>query len=180
MMLVWFVVLAMMLVPLSCDSNKEGKGPPAPQGGAQEAQAGETPRPGPAPAAPRHASPAPAMPPQTPAAAAHEAEQAGAKPVVIPTPGMVTLVDLGAGKCIPCRMMAPILEELKKEYAGRASVVFIDVWEDKKQAERFKIRAIPTQIFYGKDGKEAGRHTGYLDKKSIEQVFADLGVSKEG
>jgi thioredoxin 1 len=37
------------------------------------------------------------------------------------------LVDLAAGKCIPCKMMAPILEELKKEYAGRMNVEFIDV-----------------------------------------------------
>ncbi|HOP14810.1 MAG TPA: thioredoxin family protein, partial [Lentimicrobium sp.] len=41
--------------------------------------------------------------------------------------GKVTMIDLGADKCIPCKMMAPILEELKKEYAGRADIIFIDV-----------------------------------------------------
>ncbi|WP_353743174.1 thioredoxin family protein [Desulfacinum infernum] len=94
----------------------------------------------------------------------------------IPVPGMVTLVDLGAHKCIPCKMMAPILEELKKEYEGRAAVIFIDVWEHREAARRFGIRAIPTQIFYDKDGKEAFRHVGFLDKKSIVHVFRKLGV----
>ena len=40
------------------------------------------------------------------------------------------LMDLGADKCIPCKMMAPILEELKKEYAGQMDVEFIDVWKN--------------------------------------------------
>lgn len=94
----------------------------------------------------------------------------------VPTPGMVTMVDLGATKCIPCKMMAPILEELKKEYAGRASIVFIDVWENRDQAPKFGIRAIPTQIFYDKSGKEVSRHMGFMDKESIVAVFKKLGV----
>jgi len=98
----------------------------------------------------------------------------------VPTPGLVTMVDLGAHKCIPCKMMAPIITELQKEYAGRASIVFIDVWEHKGQAQRFGIRAIPTQIFYDKGGKEVSRHVGFLDKKSIVGVFEKLGVPKEG
>lgn len=106
---------------------------------------------------------------------AGQAQNAEAIPPV-PTPGMVTMVDLGANKCIPCKMMAPVIEELKKEYAGRASIVFIDVWERREQAQRFGIRGIPTQIFYDKNGKEAGRHVGYFDKKSIVQIFEQLGV----
>ena len=94
----------------------------------------------------------------------------------IPTPGMVTMVDLGADRCIPCRMMAPVLKELQKEYAGRASIVFIDVWEHRDQAKRFGVRSIPTQIFFDKDGREVGRHVGFWDKKSIVAVFKDLGV----
>ena len=106
---------------------------------------------------------------------AGQAQNAEAIPPV-PTPGMVTMVDLGANKCIPCKMMAPVIEELKKEYAGRASILFIDVWERREQAQRFGIRGIPTQIFYDKNGKEAGRHVGYFDKKSIVQIFEQLGV----
>ncbi|MFZ1982970.1 MAG: thioredoxin family protein, partial [Desulfatitalea sp.] len=68
----------------------------------------------------------------------------------VPTPGLVTMVDLGAHKCIPCKMMAPIIEELQKEYTGRVSIIFIDVWEHREQAQRFGIQGIPTQIFYDK------------------------------
>ena len=98
----------------------------------------------------------------------------------VPTPGMVTMVDLGANKCIPCKMMAPIIEELEKVYAGRASIVFIDVWEHREQVDRFGIRAIPTQIFYDKTGREVERHVGFLDKKSIVATFEKLGVPKGG
>jgi len=97
----------------------------------------------------------------------------------VPTPGLVTMVDLGAHKCIPCKMMAPIIEELQKEYEGRASIIFIDVWEHREQAQRFGIRGIPTQIFYDKQGKEIKRHVGFLDKKSIVAMFDELGVPKE-
>ena len=95
----------------------------------------------------------------------------------VPTPDMVTMVDLGAHKCIPCKMMAPIIEELQKEYADRASIIFIDVWEHKEQARRFGIQLIPTQIFYDKKGKEVERHVGFMDKKSILDMLEKLGVS---
>jgi thioredoxin 1 len=100
-------------------------------------------------------------------------------PQQVPTKGQVTMVDLGANKCIPCKMMAPILKELKEEYAGRASIVFIDVWENREQAQRFGIRTIPTQIFYDKSGREVQRHVGFLDKKSIVATFEKLGVPKK-
>jgi thioredoxin 1 len=98
----------------------------------------------------------------------------------VPTPGLVTMVDLGAHKCIPCKMMAPIIAELQKEYAGRASIVFIDVWEHREQAQRFGIRGIPTQIFYDKQGREIKRHVGFFDKKNIVAVFDELDVPKAG
>ena len=96
----------------------------------------------------------------------------------VPTPNMVTMLDLGATRCLPCKMMAPIIEELKREYAGRASIIFIDVWEHNDQVKRFGIRAIPTQIFYDKNGKEVRRHVGFMDKKSIVAVFDKLGVPR--
>ena len=94
----------------------------------------------------------------------------------VPTPGLVTMVDLGAKKCIPCKMMAPILEELQEEYAGLASIVFIDVWEYREQAQRFGIRSIPTQIFYDKQGKEVTRHVGFMSKEDIIETLIQLGV----
>jgi thioredoxin 1 len=94
----------------------------------------------------------------------------------IPVPGMVTMVDLGAKKCVPCKMMAPILEELKEEYTDRAAIIFIDVWVDPDAGRKFGIRAIPTQIFFDAEGKEVGRHEGFLDKASIVAELQKLGV----
>lgn len=94
----------------------------------------------------------------------------------VPVPGMVTMVDLGAKKCIPCKMMAPILQELQSEYRERAAVIFIDVWENPEVAPKFSIRTIPTQIFYDSQGKEVNRHEGFLDKQSIVSMFTKLGV----
>jgi thioredoxin 1 len=94
----------------------------------------------------------------------------------IPVPGMVTMVDLGAKKCIPCKMMAPIIEELTKEYQGRAAIIFIDAWEKPEAGPQFGIRAIPTQIFYDAQGKEITRHAGFMDKPSIVALLVKLGV----
>jgi len=94
----------------------------------------------------------------------------------VPVKGMVTMVDIGAKKCIPCKMMAPIMEELKKEYKGKAAIIFIDVWVDPAQGKKFGIRSIPTQIFYDRGGKEVLRHEGFMDKKSIVAELQKLGV----
>ena len=87
----------------------------------------------------------------------------------IPVKNTVTLVDLGATTCIPCKMMAPILEELKKEYQGRAEVLFIDVHEKPEMSKPFAVMAIPSQVLYDRQGKEAFRHVGFLDKKALEE-----------
>ena len=97
-----------------------------------------------------------------------------ATPQAVPVKGMVTVVDLGAKTCIPCKMMAPILVELEKEYRGKAAVVFLDVREDNEPARRFGIRAIPTQIFFDKTGKEVARHEGFMEKKAIADQLNKL------
>ena len=94
-----------------------------------------------------------------------------------PVMGVVTMIDLGAKKCVPCKMMAPILAKLEKAYEGKADIVFIDVWENRQQAQRFKIRAIPTQIFYNEQGEEVYRHLGFLDEKSIVKQLTKMGVA---
>lgn len=87
------------------------------------------------------------------------------------------LVDLGAGKCIPCKLMAPILVELRKEYAGRMEVVFIDVWENPDAGKPYDIDGIPTQIFYDIEGKELFRHSGFFGKDDILAKWKELGVN---
>ena len=91
--------------------------------------------------------------------------------------GLPALIDLDSDKCIPCKMMAPILSELKREYAGRLDVQFIDVWEDKNAGERYAVRTIPTQIFYDAAGKELFRHEGFFAKDEILAKWKELGVS---
>jgi thioredoxin 1 len=86
------------------------------------------------------------------------------------------LLDLGATKCIPCKMMAPILEELKQEYAGRMDVEFIDVWQNRDAAGQYGIESIPTQIFFDASGKELYRHQGFIAKDDILKKWRELGV----
>jgi len=72
--------------------------------------------------------------------------------------------------------MKPILDELTNDYAGQFEVVFIDVWEKREEGERYGIRMIPTQIFFGADGKELARHEGFFARKDILAKWKELGV----
>ncbi len=87
------------------------------------------------------------------------------------------LLDLGATQCIPCKAMAPILEEMKQEYAGRMEVDFIDVWqkENAEKAKKYGVESIPTQIFFDPAGKELWRHTGFISKEDILAKWKELG-----
>jgi thioredoxin 1 len=86
------------------------------------------------------------------------------------------LVDLGADKCIPCKMMAPILKELKQEYDGRMEVQFIDVWKTPDAGKAYHINLIPTQIFFDAVGKELFRHEGFFSKADILAKWKQLGI----
>jgi len=94
----------------------------------------------------------------------------------LPVKGKVTMIDLGATECIPCKMMAPIMEKMEKQYAEKATIVFIDVWKLKEQARRFGIRAIPTQLFFNENGKEVLRHVGFMSEKAIVNQLREMGV----
>ena len=86
------------------------------------------------------------------------------------------LVDLGGDKCIPCKMMAPVLKELKKEYDGRMEVQFIDVWKAPDAGKAYHINLIPTQIFFDASGEELFRHEGFFSKADILAKWKELGV----
>ncbi|MBU5612999.1 thioredoxin family protein [Geomonas azotofigens] len=90
--------------------------------------------------------------------------------------GKPTVIDLGARTCIPCRQMAPVLEQLFSEYRGKASVLFIDVHADQAAAERFRIQMIPTQIFFDAKGREVKRHVGALEKADIVKELKAAGL----
>lgn len=101
-------------------------------------------------------------------------ETAQQNDIQVPVPGMVTMVDLGAESCMPCRMMAPVLDKVARDYRDRAAVVYIDLARHPGQSQRFGIRAMPTQIFYDKTGREIGRHEGFMDRAAIAEVLDKL------
>ena len=90
--------------------------------------------------------------------------------------GLPALIDLGAKTCIPCKLMAPMLEELRKEYAGRLVVKFLDIDEKPEFIAKYNIRVKPTQIFYDASGKELFRHEGFYSKEDILGKWKELGV----
>ena len=94
--------------------------------------------------------------------------------------GLPAMIDLGSDQCIPCKMMAPILEELKKEYEGRLIVEFIDVWKNPAEAPKYGIKLIPTQIFFDASGKELFRHEGFYSKEDILAKWKEFGVDLVG
>jgi thioredoxin 1 len=109
---------------------------------------------------------------------------APAAPSVAPSPAPAStpttlprLVDVGAGTCIPCKMMAPILEELGREYAGAFKVDVYDLRQDRAAATQYGVRVIPTQIFFDAAGREIFRHEGFFAKEDILAKWRELGVT---
>ncbi|ADU61527.1 MAG: thioredoxin family protein [Pseudodesulfovibrio sp.] len=123
------------------------------------------------------ADPAPAS--GSPTLSAGVADLLSGRPQVTPVPGMVTMVDIGAHSCIPCKMMAPILKEVAAEQEGRAAIVFIDVWQYNDEVKKYGIRVIPTQIFYDAEGRERFRHEGFMSKADIVVKLVELGMPGE-
>jgi thioredoxin 1 len=106
-----------------------------------------------------------------------DADRAPVSATASSTQPIPRLVDLGAGKCVPCRMMAPILEELRSEYAGQFEVIFYDIWKDPRPGEQHGVRVIPTQIFFDAEGKELFRHEGFFSKEDILGTWKKLGFT---
>ena len=96
----------------------------------------------------------------------------------IPIKGMVTMVDFGSKikSCLPCQIMAPILEKLEKAYAGRAAVIFLDVRENQETVDGLGVQTIPLQIFFDKNGREVFRHVGVFREEAIIEQFKKMGV----
>jgi thioredoxin 1 len=84
--------------------------------------------------------------------------------------GGVTVVDFWATWCGPCRMIAPILEQLSVEYAGKVKVTKMDVDNNQKTPMRFNVRSIPTLLFF-KDGKLVDQVIGAVPKAALAAKF---------
>ena len=86
------------------------------------------------------------------------------------------MLDIGAGSCIPCKMMKPIFEELEKKYKERANIILLEISEHRDIASKYRVRVIPTQIFFDKNGNEYWRHEGFLAKDEIIKKLNELEV----
>ncbi len=91
--------------------------------------------------------------------------------------GRPSLVDFGSVGCIPCDMMAPILDKLKEKYKGKVNVLFVHVKEKPILTGRYGVQTIPVQIFFDKSGKEVFRHTGFFPEEKIEKQLSNMGVN---
>jgi len=78
------------------------------------------------------------------------------------------LVDLGADWCAPCRMIAPIIEELAKEYEGRVSFVKLDVDQNPRTASQYGIMSIPTLLIF-KNGAPVSNIVGFRPKADLKR-----------
>ncbi len=86
------------------------------------------------------------------------------------------LIDLGAMKCIPCKEMAPILEELAETKKDYFEVLFFDVWENPDKGHEYGVRLIPTQIFFAANGEELYRHIGFYSREQILGKWREFGI----
>ena len=86
------------------------------------------------------------------------------------------LVDLGRATCIPCKMMAPILADLQKQFQGRLQVEVIDLRDNVAAGQAYNLRVIPTQIFFDASGGEVFRHEGFIGKDDILAKWKELGI----
>jgi thiol-disulfide isomerase/thioredoxin len=92
--------------------------------------------------------------------------------------GKPTMVEFGATGCVPCDMMQPILDNLRKDYPDQLNVVFVHVGEEQVLAARFGIRAIPVQVFFDAQGQEVFRHVGFLAQTEVTKQLSQMGVTK--
>lgn len=153
--------------PGAQQGKQPGTAQPSPPSGQQQ------PAP-PQPAKPQPPKPAPAQPkPNT-----KQPEQPKSNQNQLPefSSNMPKLYEFGAEWCPPCRQMKPIIDGLKKDYAGQVTVVRIDIDKNQNLVKKYNITAIPVQLFFDADGNQVNRHVGYLAKNDILSQFQKMGV----
>ena len=97
------------------------------------------------------------------------------QPSVTDGTALPLLLDLGSTTCVPCKAMAPILEEMSETFAGQFDVRFEDVRKDAALARTHGVRIIPTQIFFDEHGKELFRHQGFFSREDMLATWEELG-----
>jgi len=105
---------------------------------------------GPLPARATHATPAPQIPTAS---------------------GRPCLVEFGANECEACRRMGPVLAEARKRLQGQADVLQVDTDAHPAQAQKWRLRLIPTQILVAPSGRELWRHEGYIAPADLQAAL---------
>jgi thioredoxin 1 len=92
---------------------------------------------------------------------------------------LVTFVELGSVRCVPCIQMQPIMKSIEQKYGAQIKVIFYDVWTDEghKYAEIYKIQLIPTQVFLDENDKEIFRHVGFFPEAEIDKFLQERGLT---
>uniref|UniRef100_A0A7C6A8Y1 Thioredoxin n=1 Tax=candidate division WOR-3 bacterium TaxID=2052148 RepID=A0A7C6A8Y1_UNCW3 len=90
---------------------------------------------------------------------------------------VLSIVDFWAPWCMPCRMIAPVLEEIAKDYADKIKVGKVNVDNETALAAEYSIMSIPALLFF-KDGKVVDQIIGAVPKEHIEEKLKSLGVEK--
>ena len=83
------------------------------------------------------------------------------------------LVDFWAEWCMPCKMIAPVLQELAEEYDGRLKIGKVDVDSHPEVASRYNVVSIPTLLLF-RNGEMVKQHVGAAPKPTLEALFKDL------
>lgn len=90
----------------------------------------------------------------------------------------ITFIELGSVNCVPCKMMQPVMKAIEEKYGEQVKVIFYDVWtqEQRKYAQDYKIKLIPTQVFLDEKGKEFHRHEGFYPEAEIDKILQSKGL----
>jgi thioredoxin 1 len=93
----------------------------------------------------------------------------------------VTFIELGSVNCIPCKQMQPVMKSIEEKYGEQVKVIFYDVWkqEQKKYAQQYGIKLIPTQVFLDENGKEFHRHEGFYPEAEIDKILKAKGLKPQ-
>ncbi len=92
----------------------------------------------------------------------------------------ITLLVLGSYKCLNCRLMEPIINDLREEYQGKVSMPYIDIVINRDQARFYKVNRLPTLILFDRNQREVFRHQGFLDRATLVKNMEQLLVREGG
>ena len=87
----------------------------------------------------------------------------------------LALVDFSAEWCGPCKMMAPILKDLKKEMGDAVTIIKVDVDQSPQAAQAYQVQGVPTLILF-KNGKQLWRQSGVVSKNELKTIIEKIAL----